>query len=49
MQGGKYRILLIKIAFLAINKIGNALEEPNTYVEDTDHPEIPRILATQKI
>ena len=49
MQGGKYRIILIKIAFLTINKIGNALEEPNTYVKDTDHTEIRRILANQKI
>ena len=34
-EGEKYRIILIKIAFLTINKIGNALEEPNTYVKDT--------------
>ena len=45
----KYRIILIKITFLTINKTGNALEEPNTYVKDTDHTEIPRILAKQKI
>ena len=33
MQGGKYRILVVKIAFFTVHIIGNALEEPGIYVK----------------